>query len=74
MSRPNGPLPSHRAFVVQLRVETGESEIRHRGRVEHLSSGQVARFARGDELWAFIDRVLTALAKHSAASSREEQP
>jgi len=74
MSRPNGPLPSNRAFVVQLRAETGESEIRHRGRVEHLASGQAARFAGEDELWTFVDSVLTEVVESSAAERREPDP
>ena len=59
MSKHNVSLPTNRAFVIQLRASSGESEIGHRGRVEHLASGQATRFADEDELWAFVDRVLT---------------
>ena len=58
MSKPNRPLPANRAFVVQLRAETGEPEICHQGRVEHLASGQAAHFANEQELWGFVDGVL----------------
>ena len=59
MARPPHPLPANRVFLIQLRAGKGESEIRHGGRIEHLSSGQAARFDREDELWAFIDGTLT---------------
>jgi len=74
MSKPNRPLPANRAFVIQLRAETGEPEICHQGRVEHLASGEAACFAGEDELWAFVDRVLTAVAESSVAESSEPEP
>ena len=74
MSRPNGPLPSNRAFVVQLRAETGESEIRHRGRVEHLASGHAAHFAHEHELWDFVDGVLRVVVERSPAKHSEPEP
>ena len=58
MSEKDVSLPSNRAFVVQLQVSFGTSEVGHRGRVEHLASGQAMRFADEGGLWAFVDRVL----------------
>jgi hypothetical protein len=74
MSGPTRRLPANRAFVVQLRAETEEPEIRHQGRVEHLASGQAARFAGEDEFWTFVDSVLTAAGESSLAESREQDP
>ena len=51
-------MPANRAFVIQLRACSGAAEVGHRGRVEHLSSGQALHFADEDELWSFIDGVL----------------
>jgi hypothetical protein len=52
-------LPSNRAFVVQFRALTAESSPAYDGRVEHLVSGQEARFHSLEELMAFMVRVLT---------------
>jgi hypothetical protein len=70
MPEPKSPLPANRAFVIQLRAETPQGEVRHRGRVEHLSSGKAVRFAGRDGLWAFIDHVLTALDENPATDLR----
>lgn len=51
-------LPSNRAFVVQFRVGTADGSDDRSGRVEHLTSGQAARFASLEELLAFMARVL----------------
>lgn len=51
------PLPPERAFVVQLRPlndPAGEVLV---GRVEHIASGAVGRFASAAELTEFIDRI-----------------
>ena len=64
-------LPTNRAFVIQLQVSSGISEGVHRGRVEHLASGQAIRFPDEDELWAFIDSVL---ATESPEPSQPEVP
>ena len=58
MSQANQQLPANRAFVIQLRVSSEESERGHRGRAEHLASGQATFFADEKELWAFVDSVL----------------
>ena len=52
-------LPTNRAFVIQLQASFRASEVGHRGRVEHLASGQAMRFADEGDLWVFVDRVLT---------------
>ena len=52
------PLPTNRAFVIQLQASSGASEVAHRGRVEHLASGRAVRFADEGEFWAFVDGVL----------------
>jgi hypothetical protein len=46
-------LSPERAFVVQFRGPSA-------GRVEHVRSGEAARFESRDELLAFIDRLLAA--------------
>ena len=58
MSENDVSLPTNRAFVIQLRASSGVSEVAHRGRVEHLASGQAMRFSDEDDLWAFVDGVL----------------
>ena len=50
-------LPTNRAFVVQFRTpSTGASA--YAGRVEHVVSGQVARFHSLEELLGFMVSVL----------------
>jgi hypothetical protein len=51
-------LPSNRAFVVQFRAGLSEGLPTYDGRVEHLVSGQEARFHSLAELLAFMMRVL----------------
>jgi hypothetical protein len=51
------PLSPYRAFVVQFRV--GAEPHHFAGRVEHMTSGQAARFSSAEELLAFLTRVLT---------------
>jgi hypothetical protein len=51
-------LPNNRAFVVQFRAPPTGTTLCHEGRVEHLVSGQVARFHSPEELLAFIRRML----------------
>jgi hypothetical protein len=52
-------LPTNRAFVVQFRAPLPEGAPTYDGRVEHLVSGQEARFHSLKELLAFMIRVLT---------------
>ena len=51
-------LPSNRVFVVQFRNQPTGASTPYDGRVEHLVSGQVARFHSLEELLAFMIRVL----------------
>ena len=51
-------LPSNRVFVVQFRIPPPGAPSGYDGRVEHLVSGQVARFHSLEELLAFMIRVL----------------
>jgi hypothetical protein len=44
--------------VVQFRVPPTGTTLCHEGRVEHLVSGQVARFLSLEELLAFMSRML----------------
>ena len=56
---PQASLPTNRAFVVQFRAQPPEAPLAWDGRVEHVVSGQVARFHSPEELLAFLHRVLT---------------
>ena len=53
------PLPTDHAFVLQMKASR-DCACRT-GRVEHLATGQAARFTTPAELWDFIDEVLTGL-------------
>lgn len=54
------PLSPRRAFVVQFREEAEGASQRFTGRVEHMMSGQTARFQSPEELLAFLAHVLNA--------------
>ena len=56
---PQASLPTNCAFVVQFRAQPPEAPLAWDGRVEHVVSGQVARFHSPEELLAFLARVLT---------------
>jgi hypothetical protein len=58
-------LPTNRAFVVQFRTPVPEGAPMYDGRVEHLVSGQEARFHSLEQLMAFMIRVLTDVQKQS---------
>ncbi len=64
-SRP--ALPTNRAFVVQFRATAPEGSPAYDGRVEHLVSGQEARFHSLEELLVFMIRVLTDVQQQSDA-------
>jgi hypothetical protein len=59
MSCSQPSLPANRAFVVQFRAQPTDASSTYEGRVEHLLSGQVARFHSLEELLAFMVRLLT---------------
>jgi hypothetical protein len=52
-------LPSNRVFVVQFRAQPTRVSSAYDGRVEHLVSGQVARFHSLEELLGFMIHRLT---------------
>jgi hypothetical protein len=60
-------LPTNRVFVVQFRTQPTEAPLRYEGRVEHLVSGQVARFASLEELLAFMRCVLAEVQQQGEA-------
>ena len=55
------PLPTNRAFVVQLRAQASGAPLAWEGRVEHVVSGQMTHFLSLKELLAFIRRVLAGV-------------
>jgi hypothetical protein len=55
------PLPTQRAFLVQVHAEADVAQGRLAGRVEHVVSGQAIHFASPEELLAFMARVLATL-------------
>jgi hypothetical protein len=66
VSQSQPSLPTNRAFVVQFRAQpTGVSPFE--GRVEHVVSGQVARFHSLEELLTFMIGVLTDVQAQSDA-------
>jgi hypothetical protein len=60
------------AFVVQFRETTDIGAGRIDGSVEHIASYQAARFHSGDELLAFMGRVLAEV--RQAAGAADEEP
>ena len=58
-------LPLDRAFVIQFGCETAPARDLFQGRVEHISSGQVAHFQSLPELKLFVERVFVGLNKES---------
>ena len=60
-------LPTNRVFVVQFRVQPPEAPSRYDGRVEHLVSGEVARFHSLEELLAFMVQLLADVEHHTEA-------
>ena len=60
-------LPTNRVFVVQFRTQPTGEPSRYDDRVEHLVSGQVARFHSLEELLAFMIRVLADVQQQADA-------
>jgi hypothetical protein len=60
-------LPANRAFVVQFRTPPTGALGSYEGRVEHLVSGQEARFHSLEELLAFMLRILTTVQEQTGA-------
>jgi hypothetical protein len=67
MSSSQPALPTNRAFVVQFRAPRPEGAPTYDGRVEHLVSGQEARFHSLKELLRFMICVLTDVQQQSDA-------
>jgi hypothetical protein len=69
-------LSARHAFVVHLARGSSRARRRFSGRVEHLSSGQSARFSSLKDLLAFFTSVLdqTAAAASPAASDHRPSP
>ena len=63
------PLPPERAFVVQLRAQSGPTAELFVGRVEHLASGAAEHFASATALITFIASVLAPEASAGPASA-----
>jgi len=59
MTNSEPTLPSNRAFVVQFRVTNESTTDDCAGRIEHLVSGQAARFKSWEHLQQFIEEMLT---------------
>ena len=59
MTKNDVSLPSNRAFVIQLKANSMTTKLRHRGRIEHLASGRAMHFPDEDQLWEFVDSVLS---------------
>jgi hypothetical protein len=61
-SRATGLAPARdAAFVIHLTDLVGEHGAQARGRVEHVTSGRVARFDSVDELLRFMRQTLDGL-------------
>jgi hypothetical protein len=60
-------LPTDRAFVVQFYAPSQGGSPAYTGRVEHLVSGQQARFHSLEELLAFMVGVLTEVTQQTDA-------
>ena len=65
LSQPS--LPSNRVFVVQFRAQPPEASSAYDGRVEHVVSGETARFHSLEELLAFMVSVLADVQASSDA-------
>jgi hypothetical protein len=67
VSQSQPSLPSNRVFVVQFRVQPPSAASSYDGRVEHLVSGQVARFHSLEELLGFMVSVLADVQEQPGA-------
>jgi hypothetical protein len=56
-----GEWKPERAFVVKFRTAANVEEQAMNGRVEHITSGKVSRFASMEGLWSFLMLVLNIL-------------
>ena len=65
---PGSTLSTDRAFVVHFRVAIARGSEERAGRIEHIVSGQAARFGSWAELRAFVRHVLKELGTGSSRS------
>lgn len=72
MPEPVPTLPADHAFVLQLQGSQGCPGTCRAGRVEHLATGQAARFTTPAELWDFVNEVLTAVAERREQDLRKD--
>jgi hypothetical protein len=57
------PLPTNRAFVVQMRAQPPTAPLAWDGRVKHVVSGQMTHFHSLEELLAFMRRILAEVSE-----------
>ena len=65
MPEEGGPLSPTGAFVVQFREHATGARPRFTGRVEHIVTGDAARFESAEELQTFFATVLSGRTKRS---------
>lgn len=66
------PLSPARAFVVQFRESPSPATAWFAGRVEHMVSGDAARFQSPGELLGFFARVLGAMPCHLSKEESDD--
>lgn len=71
-SQDEPPLSPGQAFVVQFREGVGREPQYFAGRVEHVVTGEAARFHSKEELTTFMARVLAHAGVEPARKSRNE--
>jgi len=73
-SEPPGTLSTRRVFVVHVgsAVDLGRGLIA--GRVEHVRTGRMRRFERGEELLAFLADTHEAAAPASPVAAHNRRP
>jgi hypothetical protein len=72
MPEPITPLRTDHVFVLQLQKRRGFPESCRAGRVEHLSTGEAARFTTTTEFWSFVDKVLAELKRRENDQAVEQ--
>jgi hypothetical protein len=66
-------LPSNRVFLIRLSSGAEPSAGNYRGRIEHIRSGRVERFASLSKLEAFISEILSEEDHQEMASSKNSR-
>jgi len=65
-------MPPEKAFVVQFREPSGSQSDWFSGRVEHMMSGQNARFAKPGDLLEFFEQVMNRKTPSTNDDAEEE--